>query len=304
VRTWSTFSLGGWSRPRARWAVASAVTVAYALLLTASGSAAPGAADRAMGWRANLGNGEAASFADLEDDGAPRAIGIAISADALASLPSGHSDGHHCADRNGDGVTARPAECFETHEFVIPLPDAVSRRADIPFKWALLNWNLHGHAPPGVYDTPHFDVHFYMAPIADVLAIRSGLCGPEFVDCDDYAVAKQPLPVELMHPDFIDVDAVAPAMGNHLIDPSGPEFKGERFTRSWIYGAYAGRVTFYEEMVSLAYLLSRPDACSAIKSPPGVAVAGYYPTQRCVRYEPGANTYVISMEAFVYREAS
>ncbi|MGH8662238.1 MAG: hypothetical protein ACREUB_10830 [Burkholderiales bacterium] len=39
-------------------------------------------------------------------------------------------------------------------------------------------------------------------------------------------------------------------MGNHLIDPTSPEFKGKKFTRSWIYGVYGGRVTFYEEMVT------------------------------------------------------
>ena len=26
---------------------------------------------------------------------------------------------------------------------------------DIPFKWVLFNWNLHGHVPPGVYDLAH-----------------------------------------------------------------------------------------------------------------------------------------------------
>jgi hypothetical protein len=143
-----------------------------------------------------------------------------------------------------------------------------------------------------------------MTPIAGVFAIHAGPCGPEFVNCDDFAVAKQPVPAGLMHPDFSDVDAVAPAMGNHLIDLSGREFQGEPFTRSWIYGAYGGRVTFYEEMVSLTYLLSRPDACAPIKSPPAVGASGYYPTQRCVRYDAGANAYVVSMEWFVYREAS
>jgi hypothetical protein len=187
---------------------------------------------------------------------------------------------------------------------VIPLPDAVSRRDDIPFKWVLFNWNLHGHAPPGVYDVPHFDVHFYMPPIADILAIRAGPCGPDFADCHDFARAKMSLPADLMHPDFQDVDAVAPAMGNHLIDLSGREFQGEPFTRSWIYGMYGGRVTFYEEMVTLKYLLSRPDECLSIKSPPAVAVGGFYPTQRCVRYEAGTNAYIVSMEGFVYREAS
>jgi hypothetical protein len=305
VRDWSTLKQR-LSNPQAtRWGVASALTAAVALLLTAAGSAAPGAGpDRVLGWRVGLGNGEVTSFAELQETGAPRAIGIQISADALASLPSVPSDGHHCVDRDGDGVTAHAVECIHTHEFVIPLPDAVSRRADIPFKWALLNWNAHGHIPPGVYDVPHFDIHFYMAPIADIFAIRDGLCGPEFVDCDDFAVAKMPLPEGLMHPDFKDVDAVVPAMGNHFIDVSGPEFQGEPFTRTWIFGAYGGNVTFYEEMVSVAFLRSRPDVCSPIKSPPAVAVGGYYPTQRCVRYDSDANAYVVSMEEFVYREAT
>jgi hypothetical protein len=289
----------------ARWSVATALAATVALLLMACGSGARSAApDRVLGWRANVGNGEVVSFADFQATGAPKAIGIMISADALASLPTEHSDGHHCFDRDGDGVTARPAECFETHEFVIPLPDVVNRRSDIPFKWVLFNWNQHGHAPPGVYDVPHFDVHFYMTPIADAFAIHAGPCGPEFVNCDAFAVGKQPVPAGHMHPDFSDVDAVAPAMGNHLIDLSGPEFQGEPFTRSWIYGVYGGRVTFYEEMVALAYLLSRPDACAPIKATPAVAVGGYYPTQRCVRYDAGADAYVVSLEEFVYREAS
>ncbi len=288
-----------------RWSVATAVAATFALLLAACGSSARNAAaDRSLGWRANLGNGEVVSFAELQGTGAPKAIGIMISGEALASLPSEHSDGHHCFDRDGDGVTARPAECFETHEFVIPLPDAVNRRSDIPFKWVLFNWNQHGHAPPGVYDVPHFDVHFYMAPIAEIFAIGDGPCGPEFVDCEDFTTAKTPLPAGLMHPDFSDVDGVVPAMGNHLIDLSGPEFHGEPFTRTWIYGAYAGRVIFYEEMVALSYLLSQPDACAPIKSPPAVEASGYYPTQRCVRYEPSTDAYVVSMEGFVYREGS
>ena len=302
--TWSMLKERIGSR-RASLGVAGTLAAGVALLLTSVGSAAPAAApERILGWRTSLGNGEAASFAELRADGAPAAVGIAFTPQALQGLPTAHSDGHHCSDQNGDGSVGRPDECFATHEFAIPLPDAVSRRDDVPFKWVLLNWNLHGHAPPGVYDVPHFDVHFYMTPIADALAIHAGPCGPEFVDCDAFAKGKQPLPTGLMHPDFADLDAVAPAMGNHLIDLSGPEFNGERFTRSWLFGIYGGQVTFYEEMVTLAYLLSKPDACSAIKTPPGVAVAGYYPTQRCVRYEAGTNTYVVSMEGFAYREST
>jgi hypothetical protein len=57
-------------------------------------------------------------------------------------------------------------------------------------------------------------------------------------------------------------------------------------------------------MVTLAFLQSRPDSCSAIKATPAVASSGFYPTQSCVRYDAAANVYAVSMEGFVYREAS
>lgn len=284
--------------------LAVALLATSVLLLTASGDAAStSAGERTAGWRTALGDGEVESFAQVPETGAPHAIGITFSAGALTNLPSNPSDGHHCIDRDGDGVTVAATECAHTHEFVIPLPDAVSRRSDIPFKWVLLNWNLHGHIPPGVYDVPHFDVHFYMGPVADVFAIRDGACGPEFVNCDDFARAKKPVPEAYMHPDFKDVDAVAPAMGNHLIDVGGHEFHGQPFTRSWIYGVYDGRVTFWEQMVALDYLRSRPNDCSPIKAPPAVSTSGYYPTQQCVRYDGASNTYSVTLEAFEYREA-
>ena len=83
---------------------------------------------------------------------------------------------------------------------------------------------------------------------------------------------KRPVPPNYLAPDYQDVEAVAPAMGNHLIDLTSPEFQGEPFTRTWIYGIYDGRVTYYEEMVTLAFLLGAPSECFDIKSPPAVAI--------------------------------
>lgn len=48
--------------------------------------------------------------------------------------------------------------------------------------------------------------------------------GPEFVNCAQFKIATRLLPSNYMHPDFKNVHAVAPAMGNHLIDPTSPEF--------------------------------------------------------------------------------
>jgi hypothetical protein len=257
--------------------------------------------DRVLGWSIALGDGTVASYASWHRDGAPRAIGVVFSAGALTGLPAG-SDQHHCFDRNRDGAID-PAECLPSHEFVIPLPDAAARRADIPFKWVLLNWNPAGHIPPGVYDVPHFDVHFYLERIETVFALRAGPCGPEFIRCDQFARARTPVPANYMHPDFKDVEAVVPAMGNHLIDLTGPEFHGQPFTRSWIYGVYDGAVTFYEEMVARAFLLSRPSACVPIKPPPAVARRGFYPTVSCVRHHAATGEYAVSIEGFVLRDA-
>ena len=259
---------------------------------------------RVLGQNSELGNGTVASYAEFTDGDVPSAMGVVYSTGALDGLPSSSSDEHHCFDRDSNGTVDPMMECFATHEAVIPLPDSLATREDIPFKWVLFNWNPVGHIPPGVYDVPHFDIHFYIAPIANVFALQDGPCGPEFVRCDQYELAKKPLPANYIHPDFQDVDAVAPAMGNHLIDLTGPEFNGEQWQRNFIFGAYDGRITFYEEMVTLAYLLSHPRVCNPNKSPSAVGLSGYYPTRTCIRYDSTADEYTVSMEDFVYREAS
>jgi hypothetical protein len=184
------------------------------------------------------------------------------------------------------------------------LPDALTRHADVPFKWVLLNWNHVGHIPPGIYDVPHFDVHFMMASIDKIFAIQAGECGPEKVRCDQFAIGRRPVPDNYMHADYKDVEAVVPAMGNHLIDLTGPEFNKQPFKRSMIFGVYDAKVTFYEEMVTRAYLLSKPSACTPIKLPKAYAVAGYYPTSSCIRYDAQRGEYTVSMEEFVLRQAS
>ena len=277
---------------------------ALAMLGCSDSKQAGVSASRLLGAYSSVGKGTVSSYAEFEKNGAPKAIGIVFPASALDGLPAAPSDGHHCSDRNKDGKIDLKTECFGVHEWVIPLPSDAARRSDVPFKWVGLNWNPHGHIPPKVYDLPHFDVHFYMEPIEKVFAVSPGDCGPEFVRCDQFKLATKPLPPNYMPPDYQNVDAVAPAMGNHLVDPTSPEFKGKTFTRTFIYGTYDGRLTFYEEMVTRDFLLKKGSECFALKTPPAVAVKGYYPAQSCIRYQPQANEYTISLEGFALREAS
>jgi len=257
---------------------------------------------RNLGWSAPLGKGSVATYAEFDRQGTPKAIGVAFSATALDGLPAA-SDHHRCHARSKEGAIDAATKCQESVEHVLPLPDAAARRADMPFKWVLLNWNHVGHIPPGIYDVPHFDVHFEMAPIAEVFAIEPGPCGPEYVRCDQFQIAKKPLPSNYVHADYSDVDAVVPTMGNHLIDLTGPEFNKQPFTRSWIYGVYDGRVIFYEEMVTRAHLVNKPNTCTPIKSPKAVATRGFYPTVSCIRHDAATNEYTVSLEGFVLREA-
>jgi hypothetical protein len=261
-------------------------------------------AARVLGTPSSLGNGTVASYAELDGAGAPKAIGVVFSASAFEALPTAPSDGHRCFDANHDGVIDLATECSTWHERVLPVPSEASQRTDVPFKWALLNWNPHGHIPAGVYDKPHFDVHFYIEPIENIFALQRGTCGSEFLRCDQFALARKPVPRNYVPPNFQDVGAASPAMGNHLLDPTTPEFHGQPFTRTWIYGAYDGRVIFYEDMVALSYLMSKPNACVPIQSPEAVALTGYYPTRSCIRYTPAKDEYTVSIEDFVLRQAS
>ena len=292
-------------RPLAR--LSTLILLSFVAFCTASAIPAlaqDAATVRVDGHSERVGAGTVTTFARFDETGAPLALGIELTAEAVQHPPTGRSDEHQCTDIDDDGTVTKPEECRLWHEFVIPLPDRAVQHPDLPFRWALLNWNPEGHIPPQIYTHPHFDVHFYMVPIAEVMAIRSGSCGPEYVRCDQFERAKKPVPPNYVHPDFKDVSAVAPAMGNHLIDVSGPEFHGETFDRTWIFGAYDGRITFYEEMVSQAYLLTQPNNCFSIKQPEGFERAGYYPTRSCIRYDEARDRYRVVMEDFRMREAS
>ncbi len=273
-------------------------------MLGAACSPADDSGNRVMGRSWPIGNGTVTTYGEFARDGSPSVIGIMYSAGALHGLPAEHTDKHRCFDRDSSGSIDPATECLATHETVMPLPDAVATNPNIAFKWVLFNWNPAGHIPPGIYDLPHFDIHFFIETIENVFALQDGPCGPEFIRCDQFEIARKPLPVNYMPPDYENVDAVVPAMGNHLIDLTGPEFNGEAWRRNFIFGVYDGKVTFYEEMVTRDYLLSKPDTCNPIKSPKAVGVSGYYPTLSCIRYDGDKDIYTVSMEGFVFREAS
>jgi hypothetical protein len=179
-----------------------------------------------------------------------------------------------------------------------------------------VNWNPHGHIPPGVFDVPHYDFHFYIIDEATRATIKapaaSEMCvlnaGPPAqlapVDCETFALLTAPLPADQMPPDYIRPGAVEPGMGDHLLDPYGSGLNGNAFDHTFIFGAAAGNLIFFEPMITVAYLETKPNQCFPIRVPEALPAAAWAPSQYCIKYHPGRDEYTVSLEHFVYLVAS
>jgi len=260
-------------------------------------------AETIYGEAKQLGNGFAQLYAELDGSGAPRVVGVSFSENMLGGLPNKTNTYSRCFDKNGNGKIDPHGECNGDYELTFQLEGKLAARTKTAFNWVSVNWNPAGHphpAPPP-WAVPHFDFHFYIQDRQSVRAIRPGKCS-ELIDCEDFKRARKPVPAKYLHPDHIDVGAAVPDMGNHLINSKTPELakNGPPFTHTFIYGAYDGHITFYEPMITHAYLVSRPKMCTAVKLPRAWEIGGYYPKKYCVRHLDGR--YTVSLESFVLRK--
>ena len=242
----------------------------------------------------------------LDGEGAPRVIGVSFDQGMLEGLPDMPNTWSRCFDKNGDGRIAEHGECNGDYELRFALPQELAQRANTPFNWVSVNFNPMGHPPPAppVWAVPHVDFHFYIMPAEAVAQIRPGPCS-ELIDCDDFKRAQTPVPAGYIARRPHRRRRGGPDMGNHLINSKSPELVagGPAFTHTFIFGAYDGQITFYEPMITLAYLETRPDLCVPIKQPQAWATAGYYPTTYCIRHLADDERYTVSLEEFVHRTA-
>ena len=250
-----------------------------------------------LGSAQRLGAGSVQSFIRLDSAGAPLAVGVTLSAGALEQLPAEPNTRSRCFDLNGNGSYGQH-ECIGDEERILDLPAGVTEK--LPFRWVSVNWNAHGHIPP--YNRSHFDFHFHTGPRERIEGIRAGRCG-ELADCEDFKRATQPVPARYLPSGYIDVGAVVPRMGNHLLDSQSPELRDSLpFTSTFIYGAYEGELIFWEPMITRDVLQRATDACLEIPQPQEFRQAGYYPTQYCIRQDKdGAR--IVSLERFRYSPA-
>lgn len=229
-----------------------------------------------------VGDGMARTYVVLNAKAgqAPVELGIALDERALQGLPMD----------------------AEEHSMTLRLPEKSPAR----YQFAELDWNPQGHPPAGVYTVPHFDFHFYTISVAERNAIVPS--DPQFAAKARNLPTDGYVPAGYIVPGDPAAQAV-PQMGVHWFDVTAPELQGlfghpeayQPFTKTFIYGSWDGQFTFYEPMVTRAYLLSQPDVLTPIAVPARYPQPGWYPTAYRVSYDAQAKEYLIALTGLVAR---
>jgi hypothetical protein len=213
-----------------------------------------------------IGDGHARSWIRIGHDGLPQEIGVELTDAALTSLP----------DHN--------------HPMLLPLHQKA--KAVTPFDHIGFNYMSHGHFPPGVFDVPHFDVHFYMQSVEERLAIPA----PSPASMPMFML----LPPAGYMPATYSPTAPEAEMGLHW-GPPPPTFMP--FTRVMIYGSYNGALTFIEPMVTVSYLQGAGSSNPYLQ-PAKFAEAGNYPTVFNVYTDAKSGSHHVTLSNFIARSAN
>lgn len=229
-----------------------------------------------------LHDGSARTYLVIED-GIPIEVGVALDRAFLAALPEDGAPG---------GVVMPTGH--SAFEYVLEMPTV----NPTPFQHVFLDWVPAGHEPPGVYDHPHFDVHFYTTSVDERRTIDPG--DPEFMAKAGRLPDPEFIPAGYIEPGLSPV----PLMGVHLVDPASPELRPENpkpFTRTFIYGSWDGRLIFVEPMVTRAFLEQRTDEKIPVPVAERYDPEGYYPGAYTVSWDEATGEHRIALTDLLWR---
>ena len=233
-------------------------------------SDATGSGERLLvGADITVGNGTAHTEVRVNRSGEPLSMTVVLTETGLSGLPA----------------------TMPFTEFVLPLP---AEPSGTPVKHVTLDWHPGGHNPPGVFNVPHFDVHYYMITPPQRDAITPA--DPQFAAKSVLKPAADLIPAAYTGDPF-----AIPRMGVHYTDPNAPERKGQGLTLTFIYGFYNGEMIFLEPMASRSFLDTKASVVANLALPARYQVPGFYPTRHGVRYDPAAKVYRFELLDFISR---
>ncbi|MHB9026407.1 MAG: DUF5602 domain-containing protein [Armatimonadota bacterium] len=220
-----------------------------------------------MGQIRDVGQGRIRSWVSTDANGSPLAVGVSFTPGVLNGLPTTRA------------------------EYQLTLP---SQAASTGFDHFAMNWYPMGHIPANVYSVPHFDFHFYtITP-----TVRTGITA---TGADLERVRRTP-PIGAVPPGYIFAQGgEEPRMGAHWVNPNSPEFQGQPFTQTLIYGFYNGSLAFIEPMASLSYLRTRPLFFAPMAVPTFYPRSAYYPTGYKVGFDQSTGQYTVALYGMALR---
>jgi hypothetical protein len=152
----------------------------------------------------------------------------------------------------------------------------------------------HGHGPPGLYDRPHFDVHFYGIAEAELLAI----------DCSG---ETEPA-AENVPPGYVSGGAGEPPFGACIKEmgvhfgPSDPADAtkplGFDEDAQLVIGFTKGKLIFFEPMIPEDIVLSKTPFSLAVPRPQELGRAAQWPTSIDGAFDEDAGLYRIAAKGF------
>jgi hypothetical protein len=275
-------------------------------------SAAPAASDpatrREYGPLVRLGAGFARTYVDVDARNAnvPVEVGVALSELSMGNLPS---------PMVMSSTSNDPHAHVDFHEYILNMP----KRNGTPYKFVELDWNPGGHEPPGVYDVPHFDFHFYTVD----KSVRDGI-DPAQMSKEQFLAKSGNLPPETQRvPRYVALSApgtpvmAIPRMGTHWIDVQTPELQGLfgrpeaylPFTSTFLHGSWDGQFIFDEPMITRAFIMERKtspskterDRIIPLAAPKAYPQSGYYPSAYRITWDEEHKEYRIALTQLARR---
>jgi len=262
---------------------------------------------RVEGIAQKAGNGTTRAYVLVDQKtGKALEIGVALSEGVMDGLPK---------PMQMSAADMASMEHMDMHTWNLELP----ANNPTPFKYVSFGWNPRGHEPPGVWDVPHFDFHFYTVPPG----FREAIVPTE----PDFAVKAASLPPAEFRPPFYVDNATAaglpaalvtvPRMGLHWVDVRSPELQAalgnpagfQPFSKTFFIGSWDGRFIFGEPMITRAYLLAKRagdagdrDEVTPIPTAAEVLPAGFYPTAYRIAYDSRAHEFLVGLTGLTRME--
>jgi hypothetical protein len=224
-----------------------------------------------------MGKGHIRTYVTVDKTGKPLDVGVEFTEAAINTIdmPMNHS-GMHCNTYN-----------LRFH------PNATK---SLPYDHVSLDWAQTGHGPEGVYDVPHFDIHFYMVSPETQMSIITDRSYPVGPDAFAHR-GPSTVPYSYFPGPFVEM------MGTHWIkkeDFSQIMFNREPFRHTFIYGTHEDKLVFIEPMITLETLRTRENIITEIDQPQNFPVINkFYPGNYAITHNAKTRVHRVSLQNFM-----